>query len=210
MRHIFKGVGVGAVLLLTACGAPAANQAASTAASAANQAASALPSGAADQAASAANQAASTAASAANQANASTVNQAASAANQAASALPSGASSAVNQAASALGQAASAASSALAGVAPTNLKLQQNQPLVLSVTSQVAGVNDYRWTIVQAPPGAERVQGTKIAENSDGKLTIDPKDYAKYFPVSGNYVINLDLTGTNGTTNTIPIPLVVP
>jgi len=98
----------------------------------------------------------------------------------------------------------------LAGIVPSNLALQSSQPLVLDVTRQVAGVNNYRWTITQVPPGAESVQGTEIAENSDGKLTINPSDYAKYFPVSGNYVVNLELTNTNGTTNTVPIPVVVP
>ncbi len=189
MSHKLKGVCFGAGLLLAACAAPSTDQAASTAASAASQVASALPS--VDTSA------------------------AASAANQAASALPS---DAVSAAASAVNQAASAASSALAevtpsdlaGIVPSNLALQSSQPLVLDVTQQVAGVNNYRWTIAQAPPGGESVQGTTIEENSNGKLTINPSDYAQYFPVSGNYVINLELTSENGTVNTVPIPLVVP
>jgi uncharacterized protein YhdP len=173
MNEKLKGICVGAVLLLAACGAPGADQAASTAASAANQAASALPSDVASAAASAVN--------------------------QAASALPS--------AASAL---AEVTPSDLAGIVPSNLALQSSQPLVLDVTSQVAGVSNYRWTIAQVPPGGESVQGTVIGENSDGKLTINPSDYAKYFPVSGNYVVNLLLTNTNGSTNTVPIPVIVP
>jgi uncharacterized protein YhdP len=177
MNEKLKGICVSAVLLLAACGAPGADQAASTAASAANQAASALPSDVASAAASAVN--------------------------QAASALPSAASAA----ASAL---AEVTPSDLAGIVPSNLALQSSQPLVLDVTSQVAGVSNYRWTIAQVPPGGESVQGTVIGENSDGKLTINPSDYAKYFPVSGNYVVNLLLTNTNGSTNTVPIPVIVP
>lgn len=90
------------------------------------------------------------------------------------------------------------------------LRLQADQPLVLSTTSEVAGVSNYRWVIAEAPAGAESVEGQVISENSDGKLTVEPADYEKYFPASGDYTINLELTLSDGTQQVQPIPLVVP
>jgi|GEM_PF-4780466 len=105
---------------------------------------------------------------------------------------------------------ASDAASTLEGIVPTNLRLQRDQALVLDTTREAAGVTNYRWTIAEVPAGAESVQGQVIAENSDGKLTLEPADYAKYFPVAGDYTINLELTQTDGTTQVAPIPLTVP
>lgn len=102
------------------------------------------------------------------------------------------------------------ASAELEGLVPSDLRLQSDQPLVLDTTRQVAGVTNYKWTIAETPAGAESVQGQVIQENSTGKLTIEPADYAKYFPASGDYTINLDLTMENGTTQTVPIPITVP
>lgn len=106
--------------------------------------------------------------------------------------------------------AASAAADALAAIAPSDLRLQSDQPLVLDTTQQVAGVTNYRWTIAEVPAGAESVKGQLISENSNGKLTIEPSDYAKYFPASGNYTIDLELTFGDGSKQTVPIPLIVP
>jgi uncharacterized protein (DUF2342 family) len=98
----------------------------------------------------------------------------------------------------------------LEGLVPTDLRLQSDQPLVLDATRQIAGVSNYKWTIADVPAGAESVKGQVIQENSTGKLSIEPADYAKYFPSSGNYTVNLDLTFNNGSTQTLPIPVVVP
>ena len=105
---------------------------------------------------------------------------------------------------------ASAAAAALVGLTPSDLRLQSDQPLVLDTTQQIAGVTNYRWTIAEVPAGAESVKGQLISENSNGKLTIEPSDYSKYFPASGNYTINLELTFSDGTKQSVPIPLIVP
>jgi hypothetical protein len=112
-------------------------------------------------------------------------------------------------AASALG-AAAAELEALAGQFEEPLRLQSDQPLVLDTTQAIAGVTNYKWTIAQAPAGAESVEGQTISENSNGKLTIEPADYAKYFPASGDYQVDLALTFEDGTIETVPIPVVVP
>jgi hypothetical protein len=98
----------------------------------------------------------------------------------------------------------------LEGLVPSDLRLQSDQPLVLDTARQIAGVTNYKWTIAEVPAGAESVKGQLIQENSTGKLTIEPADYAKYFPASGDYTVNLDLSFDNGTTQTIPIPVTVP
>ncbi|HEY0603863.1 MAG TPA: hypothetical protein VGD58_13175 [Herpetosiphonaceae bacterium] len=93
---------------------------------------------------------------------------------------------------------------------PSDLRLQADQPLVLDTTQQIAGVTNYKWTVAEVPAGAESVKGQVIEENSTGKLTIESADYQKYFPASGDYTINLDLTFEGGTTQTVPIPVTVP
>jgi hypothetical protein len=98
----------------------------------------------------------------------------------------------------------------LEGLVPSDLRLQRDQPLVLDTAREVAGVNNYRWTIAEVPAGAESVKGKLIEENSNGKLTIEPADYAQYFPVSGTYTVNLQLTLDNGTQQNVPIPVEVP
>ena len=114
-------------------------------------------------------------------------------------------------AASELGLSASDAAVAIEGLTGSDpLRLQADQPLVLSTTQQVAGVSNYRWVISKAPAGAEGVVGQVISENSDGKLTVEPADYAKYFPTAGEYTVDLILTFTNGTSQTTQIPILVP
>jgi hypothetical protein len=96
------------------------------------------------------------------------------------------------------------------GLAPSDLRLNQNEPLVLNTTQQVAGVTNYRWVITDVPAGAESVRGAVIDENSNGQLTIAPGDYAQYFPVAGNYTVTLELTYENGTKERTPIAITVP
>lgn len=98
----------------------------------------------------------------------------------------------------------------LEGLVPSDLRLQADQPLVLDTAREVAGVTNYKWTVADVPAGAESVKGQVIEENSTGKLTVEPADYAKYFPASGDYTVNLDLTFQGGTTQTVPIPVTVP
>lgn len=102
------------------------------------------------------------------------------------------------------------AGAGLEGVVPSDLRLQADQPLVLDTTREIVGVSNYKWTVAEVPAGAESVKGQVIEENSTGKLTIEPADYAKYFPTSGTYTVNLDLTFQGGATQTVPIPVVVP
>lgn len=115
----------------------------------------------------------------------------------------------LNAAASAIADAA-AEIEALTGQFTEPLTLQTDQPLVLDTTQEIAGVTNYKWTIAQAPAGAETVEGDVISENSNGKLTIEPADYAKYFPASGEYQVDLALTFDDGSVQTVPIPVVVP
>ena len=179
-------IAAGAVLALAACGPADVNQAAQEAASTAGVA---IPSDAAEQAASAI-------ASAGALVDASTE-------------------AAINDAIASLSDSdlealANEAVTSVQGLTPDDLRLQNDQPLVLDTTQQVADVNNYRWVITQAPAGAESVKGTVISENSNGKLTVEPSDYAKYFPVAGNYTVDLELTYANGTKERSPIDITVP
>jgi hypothetical protein len=136
-------------------------------------------------------------------------------ANEVASALPSLPPGAEQTAAAAINDPTvqamvNQAAAELEGLVPSNLRLQSDQPLVLDTARQVAGVTNYRWTIAEVPAGAESVKGKVLQENSNGKLTIEPADYAQYFPVSGSYTVNLELTLNNGTKQSVPIPVTVP
>jgi hypothetical protein len=199
---------VGAALLLGACGSPASVN------DAANQAATAA---AEPTTAAALNDAANQAATAiANPTNAAALNDAA---NQAASAVaePTAAAAlndAANQAATAVSgpDAATAvanASGALSAVAD-DVTLQQGQALVLDATKSAGNIKDYKWTITKAPAGAESVVGQVIKENSSGNVTIDPADYAKYFPKSGDYTVRLTVTDTAGQTADNDFDITVP
>ncbi len=96
------------------------------------------------------------------------------------------------------------------GLTPSDLRLQSDQKTVLDTTQQVADVKDYRWVISAVPAGAEKVKGMVISENSSGKLTVEPTDYSKYFPVSGTYTVDLELTYTSGKKERSPITILVP
>ncbi len=200
MKHM-KYLAVGALVLLAACGPAQAGQTASDAASAI---ASAVPS--ADQTTGAA------AAAVASALPAGAAETAAAAAAAIASAIPADAGQTMVAMANdpTLQALANEALTTIQGLVPSDLKLNKSQSLVLGTTKQVADVTDYKWIITDVPAGAESVRGKQIAENSNGKLTVDPADYAKYFPVAGNYNVDLELTYSSGKKEIAKIPITVP
>lgn len=200
MRTFIPGVLLGAAFVLGACGTPA------TVNDAANQAATAINNP--------------TAVSVANDvstaiANPTNVAAANDAANQAATAIANPTAAAVlNDAATAVSapEVATAVSDAAGtlSAAAENVTLQQGQALVLDATKSVGDIKDYKWTITKAPSGAESVVGQVIKENSNGNVSIDPADYAKYFPKSGDYTVQLAVTDNAGKTATNNFDITVP
>jgi hypothetical protein len=200
MRKIVLSVVAGAALLLSACGTPtsvnqAANQAGTaisepTTSAALNEAATIVtnPTNVA-----AANEALNQAGTAvANPTNAAMVNEAATAVS-----APEVATT-VSDAANTLTAAAE------------DVTLQQGQALVLDATKSAGDIKDYKWTITKAPSGADAVVGQVIKEASSGNVTIDPADYTKYFPKSGDYTVQLTVTDTAGKTASNDFDITVP
>jgi hypothetical protein len=187
MRKILPGLVLSGALLLGACGGPAVNDAANQAA---NAAATEL-------------------------ANPTTQADVGQAANEAATALADPTTQAmINEAATAATgpEAASAvaeAAGALSAVAD-DVTLRQGEALILDATQSVGNIANYKWTIEQAPAGAESVVGQVIQENSNGNASIDPADFAKYFPTAGSYTVRLTVTDASGQTSmddfTIDVP----
>ena len=94
--------------------------------------------------------------------------------------------------------------------AASDVTLQQGQALVLDASKSAGDIKDYKWTITKAPAGAEAVVGQVIKENSSGNVSIDPADYAKYFPKSGDYTVQLAVTDSAGKTATNDFAVTVP
>jgi hypothetical protein len=94
--------------------------------------------------------------------------------------------------------------------AADDVSLQQGQALVLDASKSAGDIKDYKWTITKAPAGAESVVGQVIKENSNGNVTIDPADYAKYFTKSGDYTVRLTVTDTAGKTADNDFDITVP
>ena len=88
--------------------------------------------------------------------------------------------------------------------------LQQGAPLVLDATRSAGNITNYQWTIVDAPAGAESVEGRTIKEESSGTVSLNPDEYAQYFPVSGTYTVRLTVTDTQGATADTEFTIVVP
>lgn len=199
MRTLLISTLLGGALLLGACGGPAVNDAANQAATAATD----------PTAGAVLNEAATAIADPTNAALAD------SALNEAGTALaePTTA-AAINEAATAVtGPDAATAVSDAAGAlsaAASDVTLQQGQDLVLDATQSAGDIKDYKWTITKAPAGAEAVVGQVIKENSNGNVTIDPADYAKYFPTSGAYTVQLAVTDNGGQTATNDFEIMVP
>ncbi len=200
MRKFIPSLVLGGALLLSACGTPtsvndAANQAASaisnpTASSALNEAASAVS----------------------NPTNVAAVNDTL---NQAGTAVSNPTNAAMlNEAATAVSapEAATAVSDAANTLtaAADDVTLQQGEALVLDATKSAGDIKDYKWTITKAPSGADAVVGQVIKEASSGNVTIDPADYTKYFPKSGDYTVQLTVTDTAGKTASNEFDITVP
>ena len=200
MRKIMLSFVAGAALLLSACGSPtsvndAANQAATaisnpTASSALNEAATAVT----------------------NPTNVAAANDAL---NQAGTAVADPTNAAMlNEAATAIsGPEVATAVSDAAGTlsaAADDVTLQQGEALVLDATKSAGDIKDYTWTITKAPSGADSVVGQVIKEASSGNVTVDPTDYAKYFPKSGDYTVKLTVTDTAGKTASNDFDITVP
>jgi hypothetical protein len=204
MRKILPGALLAGALLLGACGTP------TTVNDAANQAGTAMAdpttSAAVDQASTAVLEPTTAAAigDVANQAGtamADPTNAAAleDAANQAATAVTS------PDAATAVADAAGA----LSAVAD-DTTIKQGEALILDATRSAGNISDYKWTIEQAPSGAESVIGQTIKEGSSGNVSLEPNDYLKYFPQAGPYTVRLTVTDSSGKTATDDFKVIVP
>src|SRR5689334_20487 len=200
MRMFIPGVLVGTALVLGACGTPA------TVNDAANQAATAIANPTAVLAAN------DVATAIANPTNVAAANDAA---NQAATAIANPTTAAVmNDAATAVSapEVATAVSDAAGtlSAAANDVTLQQGQALVLDATKSVGDIKDYKWTITKAPSGAEAVVGQVIKENSNGNVSLNPDDYAKYFPKAGDYTVQLTVTDTKGASSNDDFTVTMP
>jgi hypothetical protein len=194
MRKIFPIVLLSSALLLGACGTP------TTVNDAANQAGTVV----ADPTTSAAMDQAGTAIT--DPTNAAALNDAA---NQAGTAIadPTNAAAlndAANQAGTAVAgpDAATAiadAAGALSAVAD-DTTIKQGEALILDATKSAGNIADYKWTIEKAPSGAEAMIGQTIKDGSSGNVSLEPADYAKYFPQPGTYTVRLTVTDSAGKT----------
>ena len=82
--------------------------------------------------------------------------------------------------------------------AADDVTVQQGQALILDASKSVGDIKDYTWTIVKAPSSATSVVGQVIGEGSSGNLSLNPDDYTKYFPTSGDYTVRLTVKDTKG------------
>ena len=94
--------------------------------------------------------------------------------------------------------------------AEQDVTVKQGEQLVLDATQSAGNIADYKWTITKAPAGAESVVGQTIKEGSSGNVSLSPDDYAKYFPKSGTYTVQLTVTDASGATSSDDFSVVVP
>lgn len=94
--------------------------------------------------------------------------------------------------------------------AAENVTVEQGQALVLNATKSTGDIKDYKWTITKAPAGAQTVVGQVIKEGSSGNVSLEPADYAKYFPTAGTYTVQLTVTDAAGKTATDDFEVMAP
>jgi K319L-like, PKD domain len=107
------------------------------------------------------------------------------------------------------GTAEAALNSGLQAIA-NHVTIQQGQTLVLDATRSAGDISDYKWTITQAPTGAEAVVGQVIKEDSNGNASLNPIDYTKYFPMAGDYIVRLTVTDTKGASSNDDFTVMMP
>ena len=91
-----------------------------------------------------------------------------------------------------------------------DVTIQEGQALVLDATQSAGDIADFKWTITQAPAGAEAVVGQVIKEDSSGNVSLNPDDYMKYFPTAGDYTVRLTVTDTKGASSNDDFTIMMP
>jgi hypothetical protein len=94
--------------------------------------------------------------------------------------------------------------------AADDVTLKQGEALVLDATKSIGDIQDYKWTIMAAPAGAEAVVGQVITEGSSGNVSLNPDDYTKYFPMPGDYTIRLTVMDAKGASSNDDFTITVP
>ncbi len=88
--------------------------------------------------------------------------------------------------------------------------IQDGQALVLDATQSAGNIQDYKWTITQAPTGAEAVVGQVIQESTTANVSLNPDDYSKYFPTAGDYTVRLTVTDVQGASSNDDFKITMP
>ena len=76
--------------------------------------------------------------------------------------------------------------------------LEAGQALDLGSLTGMGNVTNYRLVITDAPEGAGGEKNQVIKEASNGNVSINPDEYAKYFTVPGEYRIRMTVTTDDG------------
>lgn len=91
-----------------------------------------------------------------------------------------------------------------------NLTVTDGQALTLDALSSIPDVTNYTMTVTQAPAGAGVTAGTVIKEASNGNISLNADEYAKYFTVAGDYKIKLDIVSAGSKTASHEFTVTVP
>jgi hypothetical protein len=92
----------------------------------------------------------------------------------------------------------------------SSMTLADGQALTLDALSAVPNITNYTMTVTQAPDGAGVAPGTVIKEASNGNISLNPDEYAKYFTVAGDYRIKLDIVSDGNKTASHEFTVTVP